>query len=76
MLSSRYINSTMDGVGHSEFRTLDQTPRGQELLGHTKDWQIKMMAVFFFVPIVMFTVAIFQQAVQSSLPISSFMKRV
>ena len=27
-----------------------QTPRGQELLGHIKkEWQIKMMAVFFFI---------------------------
>ena len=28
-----------------------QTPRGQELLGHIiKDWQIKMITVFFFIP--------------------------
>ena len=27
-----------------------KTPRGQELLGHIKkEWQIKMMAVFFFI---------------------------
>ena len=27
-----------------------QTPRGQELLGHIKEeWQIKMIAVFFFI---------------------------
>ena len=37
------------GLYDSNLNTLStQTPRGQELLGHIKkEWQIKMMAVFF-----------------------------
>ena len=37
------------GLHHTNLNTLS-TPRGQELHGHIKeDWQIKMMAVFFFI---------------------------
>ena len=38
------------GLHDTNLNTLStQNPRGQELLGHIKkEWQIKMMAVFFF----------------------------
>ena len=35
---------------HNLNSTQNQTPRGQEFLGHIEEWKIKMMAVFFFLP--------------------------
>ena len=44
------LRASSPGVHDTNLNTLStQTPRGHELLGHIKkEWQSKMMAVFFF----------------------------
>ena len=49
-MGARASSLEAPGLNEPNLNTLStQTPRGQELLGHIKkEWQIKMMAVFFF----------------------------